>query len=261
MGHGLPRAMTLRVGVVGGTGGVPREGDEVMAETPWGDVPLRVDRRDDLEVVGLERHGADHDRPAHMVRHRANVWALHRSRVDRVVALHTVGSLRPEVPAGSLAVPHDLVDATGGGPSFHDDEVVHVAMTPPFCPEVRGAVLDGAGDDVVAEAVYVQTTGPRLETAAEARWLATLGELVGMTAAHEATLARELGLCYGSLSLVTNPAPGVGEGAVDAGTIAEAAAALQEEAGAVLERALDALPPEKGCACAQAPDRGRLGSR
>ena len=57
--------------------------------------------------------------------------------------------------------------------------------------------------------VYVQTRGPRFETKAEIRIIRQWGDVVGMTAAHEADLCTELGLRYNSLGTVDNYANGL----------------------------------------------------
>ena len=57
--------------------------------------------------------------------------------------------------------------------------------------------------------VYVQMRGPRFETKAEVRIIRAGGDVVGMTAAHEADLCVELGLRYNSLALIDNYANGL----------------------------------------------------
>ena len=66
-------------------------------------------------------------------------------------------------------------------------------------------VLDG-GAMVVIE-------GPRFSTRAESQWYAAQGwSLVNMTGHPEAVLARELGLCYATIALVTDLDAGVNPG-------------------------------------------------
>jgi len=58
--------------------------------------------------------------------------------------------------------------------------------------------------------VYWQTIGPRFETPAEIRLIASYADVVGMTIASECVLAGELGLAYAAICVVDNLANGVG---------------------------------------------------
>ncbi|HVL47175.1 MAG TPA: MTAP family purine nucleoside phosphorylase [Candidatus Thermoplasmatota archaeon] len=247
----------MRVGVVGGTGlGNLMSGERLPVETPWGPVDVVFGRSGRLETAFVARHG-DPARPPHRVRFRANVWALAAAKVDRVVAVNTVGALHATIPTPSFFVPHDFVDLSGRADerTFHDERAVHVDLSEPYCPEVRRALVAAASDAGLAargHGVYVASPGPRLETPAETRWYATLGDVVGMTGCPEAALAREKGLCYASLCLVTNPAPGVAPGPVRAVDIAASAKALADAVGKALARALGEIPERKACRCGEA---------
>ena len=156
-------------------------------------------------------------------------------------------------------MPDDWLDLRGDKPSFFDDSAVHVDVTEPFCPETRQALL-AAVPDARNGGAYAATEGPRLETRAEVRALRSLGgAVVGMTAAPEAALARERGLCYASLCLVTNPAAGV---AVEAPSAERIRAVAREMAPRAVAAALDAASRlagrEKGCACGRALEAARL---
>ena len=71
-------------------------------------------------------------------------------------------------------------------------------------------------------ATYVCTEGPRFETPAEIRMFERLGgDLVGMTGLPEVVLAREAGICYISLCVVTNFAAGVSAGPLTEGEVTE----------------------------------------
>lgn len=247
--------MTERVGVVGGTTLRSLGDHDLRVDTPWGPADLTWGALDGLEVAFLERHAVGGDRvPPHQVPHRRNVHALACAGVGHVVAVHTVGALDPDLEQGTLAAPGGFVDATGEPPTFHDGDPVHVAMDPPFCPRVRQALLDR--DEVVPAGPYVQTSGPRLETPDEVEVLRGAGDLVGMTAAAEATLARERGLCYASLAVVANRAPGLGD-AVHAEGVAAAVRERGDEVRAVVEAAAGDVPGGS-CPCPDAPRRGRL---
>lgn len=182
-------------------------------DTPYGkpsDDPI-VGCRHDTPVVFLSRHGLGHRIPPHRLNHRANLWALKELGATAILATASTGSLKKVIHPGSFVVPHDFV-AFWTIPTFHDDEVVHA--TPVLDPGLRDALVS-AGKDTKASirgrGVYVQTSGPRLETPAEIRHFAALGDIVGMTMASEATLASELGLPYAAVCSVDNYCNGIVE--------------------------------------------------
>lgn len=154
--------------------------------------------------------------PAHRVDHHANIRALAESGCSRVLALSSVGSLRPAWGVGTIVVPDDFL-AFDAYPSYFEDVRGH--GVPGFDPAWRAAVIaaweqaatSGGGAGVHDGGVYAQTRGPRFETPAEVRMLAQHADLVGMTIAHEAILAREAGLAYAAVCKVDNLGNGLDE--------------------------------------------------
>jgi 5'-methylthioadenosine phosphorylase len=116
-----------------------------------------------------------------------------------------------------LALLTDFVDFTSSREkTFFDggeSGVKHVDVSTPYCPMLSRRLEElapGFGIELRPEAVYVCTNGPRLESPAEIRMFAQLGgDVVGMTGIPEATLARELGLCYAAVALSVNWAAGI----------------------------------------------------
>lgn len=204
---------TLRadVGVIGGSGFATflDETQPVHVYTPFGEPsgPVLVGEADGRRVAFLARHGAGHRLPPHRINYRANLWALRAVGVRQVLAASAVGSLRPDLPVGSLVVPDQLVDRTSGRSATYyerDGGVVHVAFADPYSPSERAALL-GGDDGAVDGGTLVVIGGPRFSTRAESRWYrAAGGDLVGMTGMPEAVLARELALGYGLVTLVTD---------------------------------------------------------
>ena len=248
------------VGVIGGSGfyAFLDETTAVPVDTPYGppsDPPVVGDvggRR----VAFVARHGADHRFPPHRIPYRANLWALHALGVRQVLAPCAVGSLRPDLGPGTVVVPDQLVDRTSGrAQTFHDSRAVHVAFADPYCPAGRATVL-GLADAAVDGGVMVVVEGPRFSTRAESRWHAAQGwSLVNMTGHPEAVLARELGLCYTAIALVTDFDAGLepGDSAVSQAEVfsvfGEHVARLRDLVAAVVP----ALPAERTCPCARAP--------
>jgi len=184
-------------------------------ETPYG--PALVYRVEGEDLVFLARHGISHDTPPHKVNYRANIKALEMLGVKRVLATNAVGSINPEIPPLGLALLTDFLDFTSGrAHTFFDggkSGVKHVDVSIPYCPTLNKQLLALApkhGLDLRPNAIYVCTNGPRLESPAEIRMYAQLGgDVVGMTGVPEATLARELGLCYAAVAFSVNWAAGI----------------------------------------------------
>ncbi len=210
--------MKPRLGIIGGSvlyrSGL-LEGEEASEiTTPYGhpSAPLAVGTFRHEPVAFLARHGPEHRIPPHRVNHKANLSALKEAGVERLVATSSVGSLKLDIEPGSFVVPADYL-SPWNVPTYHDEEVVHV--TPELDPSLRSELVGAArkvGVPVHDGGVYIQTTGPRLETKAEIRMFESLGDVVGMTMGSEATLARELELAYAGLCTVDNYCHGlVGE--------------------------------------------------
>ncbi len=232
---------------------------ELAVETPYGPATVLVGEGDLADVVFLPRHGVRHERPPHRGNYRANLKALERLGVKRVLAVATVGSTRADLPPGSLVLLSQFLDFTKSRVNtFYDGDdgvVAHVDVTRPYCPALCTCLLeiaDERGVGIRPEGVYGCTEGPRLETAAEVQLMASWGvDVIGMTGVPEAVLARELGLCYASAALVVNYGAGVMSEAVRFNDEAQAARA---QAGATLLALTLAVlkddRPRPPCACA-----------
>ena len=171
--------------------------------------PPRVGTYAGVPVAFLPRHGKDHRIPPHKLNHRANLWALKEIGATHILGTSSTGSLKKTIHPGHFVVPHDFV-GFWNIPTFYDDRVVH--STPSLDAGLREALIAAAREaraTVKDRGVYVETTGPRLETRAEIAFFQTIGDVVGMTMASEATLASELAVPYASLCTVDNFAHGI----------------------------------------------------
>jgi len=190
---------------------------EALVRTPYGDVTLSEMEIFDIPVVFLPRHGREHSLPPHMVNYRANMFALKEVGVKKALATNAVGSLRERIGPGDFVVPDQLLDFTKARPSTFfdgkDGEVVHTDVTETYSEEVRKALIrsfQGKGASLHRKGVYVCTEGPRYETPAEITMFRRLGgDVVGMTGCPEAILAKELGIRYATICLVTNYGAGM----------------------------------------------------
>lgn len=213
------------LGIIGGSGLTQLSSLEItrreVVRTPYGEPSgaLTFGALDGHEVVFIARHGYGHTIPPHAVNYRANVWAMHAQGVSGLASVASVGGIRADLKPGVLAVPHQIIDYTYGREhTFFDgpeQPVTHIDFTQPYCQSLREELLQAAARDkisIVDGGVYGATQGPRLETAAEVNRLERDGaDMVGMTGMPEAALAREMGLCYASVTVVANWAAGRGD--------------------------------------------------
>ncbi|WP_052390898.1 S-methyl-5'-thioadenosine phosphorylase [Streptomyces sp. NRRL B-24484] len=261
------------IGVIGGSGLYALLDDvtEVVVQTPYGPPSDSVFLGEvaGRSVAFLPRHGRGHTLPPHRINYRANLWALHSLGVRQVLGPCAVGGLRAEYGPGTLLVPDQFVDRTlGRAQTFYDGlplpdgslpEVVHVSMADPYCPDGRAAALAAARANAwepVDGGTLVVIEGPRFSTRAESRWFTASGwSVVGMTGHPEAVLARELGVCYTSLALVTDLDAGVetGEGVTHA-EVLEVFARNVDRLRTVLFKAVADLPAHRDCVCSHALD-------
>ena len=236
------------LGIIGGSGlsrltALAVERQQTL-ETPYGQpsAPLSFGRLGGGPVVFLPRHGASHTIPPHRVNYRANLWALKNVGVERVIGMAAVGGITPPMAPGVLAVPDQVIDYTWGREHtlFETDPagVTHIDFTEPYCETLRRQLLAaamGIGIAVHAGGTYGATQGPRLESTAEIARMERDGcDLVGMTGMPEASLARELGLCYASFALSVNWAAGKAEGPITMEEIEHHLEVGMAEAGKVL---------------------------
>ena len=163
--------------------------------------------------LALQRHGevAAYVLP-HEIDHVANLRGLAEAGCDRVLAIGSVGGLRPELGPGTFVCPDDFIALDPAPVTALTGAAAH--SVPGFDERWRRRVLDAFGESGVAVrdgGVYWQTAGPRLETRAEIRTIAERADVIGMTIGTECVVAGELGISYAAICVVDNLANGVGE--------------------------------------------------
>lgn len=255
---------TEPIGIIGGSGfyALLDDPQHLSVETPYG-LPSGALAQGELAgrpVVFVPRHGPDHRYAPHLVPYRANLWALRSVGVRQVISLSAVGSLRADLPAGTLVVPDQIADRTSGRPhTFYDaaQGVGHAAFADPYCPRGRAAATS-TGLPVQDGGTLVVVNGPRFSSRAESREFQSHGwSIIGMTAMPEAGLARELELCYTTLALVTDLDAGVeaGDGVTHAEVLRTFALNLPR-LRELLVATVGVLPAtQKGCSCVAASGR------
>ena len=204
------------IGVIGGSGlyqmpelvGVR----EVEVKTPFGKTsdPLIRGRLGRVDLIFLPRHGKGHRWLPTEINFRANIFALKKLGVERIISVSAVGSLREEIAPGHLVVPDQFIDRTTQRPStfFGRGVVAHVSLANPFCGELSKVLVKTArqeGADVHSGGTYLCMEGPQFSTRAESHLYRSWGaHVIGMTNLQEAKLAREAEICFGTLALATD---------------------------------------------------------
>jgi 5'-methylthioadenosine phosphorylase len=251
------------IAIIGGSGFYELLTDttEEQIETPYGPPsgPISVGHVGGRAVAFLPRHGPGHVLPPHRIPYRANIWALRRLGVSRVLAPCAVGSLRADVHPGQFVICDQFVDRTWGRADTYFDgpRVSHLSLADPYCPELRLAAAEGLGHHghgVHAAGTVVVVQGPRFSTRAESAWYRSAGwDVINMTQYPEVALARELGMCFCGVALVTDYDTGVeGVESIEAVTMEAVFRVLGEMVDtfrAVLQTVIDRIPPERACGC------------
>src|SRR5437879_8816802 len=234
------------------------KGDETIVCAPYGPTPtLTIGQVKGREAIYLPRHGEGHASPPHKINYRANIWGLKNLGVERIIATNAVGAIDTSLAPGDIVIPSDLVDFTKSrrGTFYDDSPVTHVDVSEPYCPTLRNAIASAGSDNrknLRNDVVMACTEGPRYETPAEIRMLKTLGGgIVGMTGAPEAFLARELEICYASISFVSNMAAGL-QRPLSAKEVEEKGRETGQILNKILIEATDKIPDMRdGCARAR----------
>jgi len=216
----------MRIGIIGGSGlgnallacggGGAGAAEALEVETPFGrpSAPLMLSEWNGIPIAFLPRHGVAHTIPPSMIPFRANIYALKAAGCKWVIASGAVGSLQEQIAPRDLVLADQAIDKTTRRAGTFFDEVgaaVHVEMSQPFCPQLRGILQTAGGgltlgsSQIHPRGTYVCMEGPAFSTRAESlmhrQWG---GDVIGMTAMPEARLAREAELSYALIALATD---------------------------------------------------------
>ena len=232
-----------RLGVIGGTGLADIvltdaiRSDSILAETPWGSVPLQCVTLAESEIIFVQRHHGEICTPPHKIEHRANIRALADAGVEAILAICSVGAIAAEFTPGSITYAEQYLDLTGVSSTFYDDDALFTSMTEPFSLNLNEILAKELNSN--KGLTYFLTQGPQFETAAEIGAIERLGgDVVGMTMPREAKLAAELALPYAAVLISSNWAAGRTPG--DPSAILDHNA-VSATAGERLEKVMDCI--------------------
>jgi 5'-methylthioadenosine phosphorylase len=251
------------LGVIGGSGLYRMTGLQglraIEVKTPFGKPSDKFIRGslDDTELVFLPRHGRGHYWLPTEINFRANIYAMKKLGVERIISVSAVGSLQKEIAPGDLIVPDQFIDRTTQRPStfFGKGIVAHVSLADPFCKDLSDKLAKAAfaaGARVHPRGTYLCMEGPQFSTRAESRLYRSWGaDIIGMTNIQEAKLAREAEICFATLALATdydcwNQAAGDVEIDQVLAVLRQNVELAQKTIGGLAR----ALPAQRDCACA-----------
>jgi len=205
-----------KIAIIGGSGVYEIEGIKILKElkikTPFG-LPsdkIRIGELEGMKVAFLPRHAVGHKIMPSEVNSRANIFALKKIGVEKIISISACGSLKEEIKPRDFVIPDQLFDRTKSRPStfFGDGIVAHVSFAEPYCPQLRKILIKTAKSlalPVHDGGTYICIEGPQFSTKAESKVYRSLGfSVIGMTNLPEAKLAREAEMCFATVSLATD---------------------------------------------------------
>ena len=204
------------IGIIGGTSLYNIDGFDnaqwVKIESAFGapSDELLIGDFEGHRLVFLPRHGRAHRIPPTEINYRANIEALKRAGVDRIVSFSAVGSLKEEHKPGDFVLVDQYIDRTFAREKtfFGTGFVAHVSMADPICSTTQGVVAEAIGELGLTHAVggtYLVMEGPQFSSRVESELYRSWGcDVIGMTNMPEAKLAREAELAYATVAMVTD---------------------------------------------------------
>ncbi len=204
------------LGVIGGSGLYQMDDLKILesqsVSTPFGDpsADLVIGELNGVRLAFLPRHGLGHVIPPSEINFRANIFAMKKIGVDRIISISAVGSMKENIAPGHFVVPDQFIDRTYQRIStfFTEGIVGHVSLADPVCPQMAKTLVQSAsttGTRTHEGGTYICIEGPQFSTRGESNVYRQWGvDVIGMTNVTEAKLAREAGICYATLALVTD---------------------------------------------------------
>ena len=255
--------MKAEIGIIGGSGfydpKLLKNVKELKMHTPYGSTSdvITVGELEGRGVAFLPRHGRKHTIRPTAVNSRANIYALKKLGVQRILAPSTVGSLREDYKPGEVVFVDQFIDRTTRRESsfYTGKQVCHISVAEPMCPELRRVLIETAASLKIGchnTGTYVCIEGPRFSTKAESRMHRLWGaDIVGMTLVPECVLAREAEICYSCVATVTDYDVWKDE-LVNAQAVKTTISKNIEKVKKILVEAVSRIPEKRGCECGSA---------
>ncbi|MGB3112842.1 MAG: S-methyl-5'-thioadenosine phosphorylase, partial [Candidatus Omnitrophota bacterium] len=196
------------------------------------------------------------------INYRANIFAFKLLDVDRIISVSAVGSFKEEIKPLDILLVDQFIDRTNQGRNttfFGDGIVAHIAFAEPICTELKDVIYkNNRMLDVKIHdgGTYINMEGPAFSTKAESYLYKSWGaDVIGMTNIQEARLAREAGICYSTIAMITDYdcwhlSPEVESVSVE--VVLENLAKNAENAKKMLINAIKNIPETRSCRCGDA---------
>ncbi|MDI6784513.1 MAG: S-methyl-5'-thioadenosine phosphorylase [bacterium] len=256
----------VSLAIIGGSGLYQMEGltdlKEINLRTPFGNASdaIMVGTLAGIKIAFLPRHGRGHRIMPTEINSRANIYALKKLGVERIISVSAVGSLREDYQPLDVVIPDQVVDRTRHRPNstfFGNGLVVHIQFSEPFCPDLSTQLFK-AGQNlnktVHPKGTMVCMEGPAFSTKAESNLYRQWGmDIIGMTVLPEAKLAREAEICYGAIALVTDyDCWHQTAEIVSVDMVIQNLLANVETAKKIIRKVITQIPEKRNCLCATA---------
>ena len=256
--------MSIKIGIIGGSGlynvGIIKNTEEIEVETPFGKPSdkLTIGKIENIEVAFLPRHGKNHQFPPHKVNYRANVFAMKECGVEYLISTAAVGSLKKEIKPCDFVIANQLIDRTTKRETTFFDEgiVVHAGFADPFCKNLSDLAYNVVKDQGVDVHIgtYICMEGPQFSTRAESNLYRSWNvDVIGMTLAPEAKLAREAEICLcGILTVTDYDCWYEGEEDVTVASVVENLKKNDKNMASIIKKLVPKIKYERICECKRA---------
>ncbi|MFO7892025.1 MAG: S-methyl-5'-thioadenosine phosphorylase [bacterium] len=256
--------MKNKIGIIGGSGLYGIEGVEITSKqkiyTPFGSPSdeLLMGKIKDKEVVFLPRHGKGHKKLPSEINYRANIWALKKVGVNKIISVSAVGSLKEQIRPLDIVLIDQYYDRTKFRENtfFGNGIIAHIDFSQPICFNLRRTLYEvgqevGEGTKMHFGGTYCNIEGPAFSTKAESMLYKSWGfDVVGMTNLPEAKLAREAEICYATMAMVTDyDCWKDGEECVNVDMVIANISKNAEVAKKIIKNTIMKIPEQKPCEC------------
>jgi 5'-methylthioadenosine phosphorylase len=207
----------INVAVIGGSGIYKLDAikvkNQIKVHTPFGEPSAEIMECevDGVSFYFLPRHGHGHKYTPSEVNYRANIFALKKLGVTTIVSISAVGSLQEEYAPKHFVFVDQFIDWTKGlrKRTFFDEGMVgHVSAADPVENTLQKRLYEAsvkAGVTSHLNGSYICIEGPQFSTRAESKIYRGFGaSVIGMTNVPEAFLAKEAGIAYATVAMVTD---------------------------------------------------------
>ncbi|MEE9440501.1 MAG: S-methyl-5'-thioadenosine phosphorylase [Candidatus Thermoplasmatota archaeon] len=256
--------MSIKIGIIGGSGlskmGIIKNTEEIEVNTPFGKPSdkITLGKIEGVNIAFIPRHGKGHAIPPHKVNYRANIFALKECGVEYLISTAAVGSLKKELKPLDFVIADQLIDRTAKRIStfFEDGIVAHVGFAYPFCPILSKIAFEKTKEEGVTthRGTYICMEGPQFSTRAESNLYRSWNvDVIGMTLATEAKLAREAEMCLCGILTVTDYDCWYDEEEdVSVTSVVEVLKKNDERMASVIKRIVPEIKYKRSCECKNA---------